>query len=167
MGGAGEFGEEPFHALDIERKVDFDRGMARDGGGDAGTHGLQIFRLRGGVGLLQDLHEHAFEACARAVSDLARRGLLAMVEALPYERDEHGGGPGHGVVDDDARQQRREGAEPDADHGRDDRGGRDSGVAQAGAGQPADPPPSLLERGTGGLPPSTVGRTPPGRRRLR
>ena len=27
------------------------------------------------------------EACARAVSDLASRGLVAMVEPLPYERD--------------------------------------------------------------------------------
>ncbi len=30
------------------------------------------------------------EACARAVSDLASRGLVAMVEPLPYERDRDG-----------------------------------------------------------------------------
>ncbi len=30
------------------------------------------------------------EACANAVSELAERGLVAMVEPLPYERDEHG-----------------------------------------------------------------------------
>jgi hypothetical protein len=30
------------------------------------------------------------EACARAVSDLAARGLVAMVEPLPYERDGDG-----------------------------------------------------------------------------
>ncbi len=79
------------------------------------------------------------------------------------EGDEHGGGAGHGVVDDDAGQQRPDGTQADTDHGRDERGGRDSGVAQAGTGQAADPPPSLL-RGTRGLHPSTVGRSPPGRR---
>jgi hypothetical protein len=31
------------------------------------------------------------EACARGVSDLAARGLLAMIEPLPYERDADGG----------------------------------------------------------------------------
>ena len=56
---------------------------------------------------------------------------------------ERGGGAGHGVVDDDPGQQRPDGIEADADHGRAERGGRDSGMAQTGAGQAADPPPSL------------------------
>ena len=33
------------------------------------------------------------------------------------ERDEHGGGAGHGVVDDDAGQQRPDGTQSDTDHG--------------------------------------------------
>ena len=63
--------------------------------------------------------------------------------------DEHGGGAGHGVVDDDPGQQRPDGPQADADHGRPERGGRDPGMAQTGARQAADPPPSLLsgERG--------------------
>ena len=57
--------------------------------------------------------------------------------------DERGGGAGHGVVDDDPGQQRPDGTQANADHGRAERGGRDSGMAQTGAGEAADPPPSL------------------------
>jgi DhnA family fructose-bisphosphate aldolase class Ia len=51
--------------------------------------------LDGGKMLLRIVYEDPYtirtlEACARAVSDLAGHGLLAMVEPLPYRRDESG-----------------------------------------------------------------------------
>jgi hypothetical protein len=60
-------------------------------------------RLEGGKMLLRLDDEDAatadtIEACARAVGELADRGLLAMVEPLPYTRD----GAGRAVLRDDA-----------------------------------------------------------------
>ncbi|HEV8560860.1 MAG TPA: aldolase [Actinophytocola sp.] len=51
--------------------------------------------LDGGKMLLRIVYEDPYtirtlEACARAVSDLAGHGLMAMVEPLPYRRDESG-----------------------------------------------------------------------------
>ena len=56
---------------------------------------IERYRLEGGKMLLRIDDEDpstapTLEACARAVSELARRGLMAMVEPLPYERDEQG-----------------------------------------------------------------------------
>jgi DhnA family fructose-bisphosphate aldolase class Ia len=50
------------------------------------------FGLQGGKMLLRIDHDDpgtapTIEACAEAVSDLARRGLVAMIEPLPYTRD--------------------------------------------------------------------------------
>jgi hypothetical protein len=77
----------------------------------------------------------------------AREGHAVLHEGERDERrddgDEHGGGSGHRVVDDDAGQQRPEGAEADPEHGRHQRGDRDTGMAQAGAPETADPPPAL------------------------
>ncbi len=52
-------------------------------------------RLEGGKMLLRIDDEDAgtaptIEACARAVTELAKHGLIAMVEPLPYQRDELG-----------------------------------------------------------------------------
>jgi hypothetical protein len=56
---------------------------------------LEACRLEGGKMLLriddQDSSTAAtIESCARAVTDLAARGLMAMVEPLPYHRDDGG-----------------------------------------------------------------------------
>lgn len=56
---------------------------------------IEAFRLEGGKMLLRIDDGDAgtastLEACAGAVSDLAARGLLAMVEPLPYARDAEG-----------------------------------------------------------------------------
>lgn len=56
---------------------------------------IEEHRLDGGKMLLRIDNEDAatartIEACARAVSDLARRKIVAMVEPLPYGRDDEG-----------------------------------------------------------------------------
>jgi DhnA family fructose-bisphosphate aldolase class Ia len=56
---------------------------------------IERYRLEGGKMLLRIDDEDpstapTLEACARAVSELAGRGLMAMVEPLPYERDQQG-----------------------------------------------------------------------------
>lgn len=56
---------------------------------------IRAFGLQGGKMLLRIDDEDAgtastLEACARAVSDLAAAGLMAMVEPLPYARDADG-----------------------------------------------------------------------------
>ncbi|GAA3244366.1 hypothetical protein GCM10017691_50320 [Pseudonocardia petroleophila] len=56
-----------------------------------------------------------------------------------HDGAEHGRGPGHGVVDGDARQERADRLQADAEGGCDERADRDAAVAQAGAGEPADP----------------------------
>lgn len=61
---------------------------------DAAT--IAANRLQGGKMLLRlDDHDPAtagtLESCAHAVTTLGRRGLMAMVEPLPYARDSHGG----------------------------------------------------------------------------
>jgi hypothetical protein len=57
--------------------------------------GIAACRLDGGKMLLRLVDDDAgtvptLQACAEAVSDLARRRLVAMVEPLPYARDEAG-----------------------------------------------------------------------------
>jgi hypothetical protein len=57
--------------------------------------GIEACRLEGGKMLLRIDDEDAgtaptIQACAQAVTELARRGLLAMVEPLPYQRDASG-----------------------------------------------------------------------------
>ena len=67
MGAAGgvvsprERGQQPFHTGGIEGHVDFDGGMAGDGGGDAGASGFEVVGLDGGAGLLEDFEDHALE----------------------------------------------------------------------------------------------------------
>lgn len=56
---------------------------------------IERFRLEGGKMLLRIDDQDAgtaptLEACAKAVTALADRGLIAMVEPLPYERDRNG-----------------------------------------------------------------------------
>jgi len=56
---------------------------------------IEEYRLEGGKMLLRiddtDVGTAStLQACATAVGELARRGLLAMVEPLPYERDDAG-----------------------------------------------------------------------------
>jgi hypothetical protein len=58
--------------------------------------GIEQSRLEGGKMLLRLVDDDAgtaptLAACAAAVTDLARRGLMAMVEPLPYKRDSRDG----------------------------------------------------------------------------
>jgi hypothetical protein len=58
--------------------------------------GIEQSRLEGGKMLLRLVDDDAgtaptLVACAEAVTDLARRGLMAMVEPLPYKRDPRDG----------------------------------------------------------------------------
>jgi hypothetical protein len=57
--------------------------------------GIAAARLEGGKMLLRLVDDDpgtvpTLQSCADAVSDLARHRLMAMVEPLPYTRDEHG-----------------------------------------------------------------------------
>ena len=88
--GGGVFGfaesvEEPTDLLLIQRLVDFDGGVAGDGGGDAMAAGLGVFRLLVAVGDGEDLFEHAFELDAFETDGSGFDGEGARAEGLDFE----------------------------------------------------------------------------------
>ena len=59
--GFGQFGEQPFHLVLLERHVDFDGRMARDRGGDASAYLFQVQRLLFARELVEEFVQHAFD----------------------------------------------------------------------------------------------------------
>src|SRR5438128_6392938 len=55
-----QFAEQPFHLVLLERHVDFDGRMARNGGGDASANLLQIQRLLFAGKLIEEFVQHVF-----------------------------------------------------------------------------------------------------------
>ena len=61
MVGFGEFREQPFHFVLLQRHVDLDGGVAGDGGGNAGTDLFQVQRLLFARELVEQFVQHVLD----------------------------------------------------------------------------------------------------------
>src|SRR5262252_681327 len=70
--GFRQFGEEPLHFVMVQGHVHFDRGVAGDGGGDAGAERVEVEFLIFAGELFEKLVQHAFDFGS---VDACRRGF--------------------------------------------------------------------------------------------
>ena len=85
MVGFRQFGEQPVHFVLLERHVDFDGGVAGDGGGDAAADLFQVERLLFARDLIEQFVQHFFDR--RGVDSRGRdfHGDAAGAERLGLE----------------------------------------------------------------------------------